>query len=224
MKALAIDSAVTRLSIAVKNDNKTVSAIYDIGMKQSETLLPAIDYILTKAGVSPRELAYTAICSGPGSFTGLRLAFAALKAIEHAGNIPIYGIPTLETYALPYRELPFSVVPVIDAKKDKFYAAVYDKKNELLPAGDYVLNKIIDILKDKQELLICGPDAELFSERTVDFTGTKKVFVMPFTEVTTSALFTLAEQRIAQNIPPLKDFDGPMYLRASEAEEHLATD
>jgi tRNA threonylcarbamoyladenosine biosynthesis protein TsaB len=221
MKALAIDSAVTRLSIAVKNEDKTISAIYDIGMKQSETLLPAIDYILTKAGFLPCELDYTTICSGPGSFTGLRLAFAALKAIEHAGNIPVYGIPTLEAYAQPYRGLPFSVIPVIDAKKDKFYATVYDKKNELLPAGDYEIHKIAEVLKDKQELLICGPDAELFSERAADFISIKKIYVMPFTEVTTNALFTLAEQHIAQNIPPLKDFDGPLYLRASEAETHL---
>jgi len=221
MKALAIDSAVTRLSLAAKNDNKTVSAIYDIGMKQSETLLPAIDYILTKTGLTASDLDYTVLCAGPGSFTGLRLSFAALKAIEHVGNIPLYGIPTLETYAQPYRSLPFPVISVVDAKKDKFYAAVYNGNDELLHAGDYEVSRITEILKNKDILLICGPDAGMFSERAAVFFNTKKVYVMPFTEVTTNALFTLAEQRIAQHIPPLKDFDGPIYLRASEAEEHL---
>lgn len=221
MKALAIDSAVTRLSIAAKNDDKTVSAVYDIGMKQSETILPAIDYVLSKAGFAPAELDYTVLCAGPGSFTGLRLAFAALKAVEHAENIPLYGIPTLEAYAQPYRKLPFPVVSVVDAKKDKFYAAVYDGGQELLPAGDYEIARITDVLKDKKELIICGPDAEMFSERTAEFINTGKVYVMPFTEVTTDALFALAEQRMSQNISPLKDFDGPVYLRASEAEEHL---
>jgi tRNA threonylcarbamoyladenosine biosynthesis protein TsaB len=221
MKALAIDSAVTRLSIAAKNDDKSVSAAYDIGMKQSETILPAIDYVLSKAGLLPSELDYTVLCEGPGSFTGLRLAFAALKAVEHAENIPLYGIPTLEVYAQPYRRFPCTVLSVIDAKKDKFYAAVYEKENELLPAGDYEISRITDVLKDKKELLICGPDAKMFAEQTEEFRKAAKTYIMTFTEVTTDALFTLAEQRIANSIPPLKDFDGPLYLRASEAEEHL---
>jgi universal bacterial protein YeaZ len=221
MNALAIDSAVTRLSLAVKNDTKTISAVYDIGMKQSETLLPAIDYLLSKAGLTAAQLDYTVLCAGPGSFTGLRLAFAALKAVEHAGGIPLYGIPSLEAYAHPYRILPFTVIPVIDAKKDKFYAAVYDGENEVLAGGDYEPSRIADSLKTEQAVLICGPDAALFAERAPEIGQRTKIYVMPFSEVTTDALFALAEQRIARNIPPLKDFDGPVYMRASEAEEHL---
>ena len=221
MKALAVDSAVTRLSIAAKNDDKTVSVVYDIGMKQSETLLPAIDYILSKAGLNAADLDYTVLSAGPGSFTGLRLSFAALKAVEHAGNVPLYGIPTLEVYAQPYRQLPFTVVSVVDAKKDKFYAAVYNGEKETLTAGDYEIKTVADSLNGKTELLICGPDAKLFASESGELLKGKKVYVMPFTEVTTDSLFTLAEQRISQNIPPLKDFDGPLYLRASEAETHL---
>jgi tRNA threonylcarbamoyladenosine biosynthesis protein TsaB len=221
MKALAVDSAVTRLSIAAKDDDKIVSAVYDIGMKQSETLLPAIDYILNKAGLKATELDYTVLTAGPGSFTGLRLSFAALKAVEHAGNVPLYGIPTLEVYAHPYRHLPFTVVSVVDARKDKFYAAVYDGEKTTLDAGDYEMKTVADSLKEKTELLLCGPDAELFTVVAAEWIKDKKVYVMPFSEVTTDALFALAEQRISRNIPPLKDFDGPLYLRASEAEVHL---
>ena len=38
MKALAIDCAVTRLIVAAKNDDNMCAAVYDIGMKQSETI------------------------------------------------------------------------------------------------------------------------------------------------------------------------------------------
>ncbi|NLC93196.1 MAG: tRNA (adenosine(37)-N6)-threonylcarbamoyltransferase complex dimerization subunit type 1 TsaB, partial [Treponema sp.] len=61
MKALAINSAVTRLSISCKNDDHIVSAIYDIGMKQSETLLSAIEYVMEKANVKVEELNYSAL-------------------------------------------------------------------------------------------------------------------------------------------------------------------
>ena len=48
MNALAIDCAVSRLTISAKKDEKIVAVILDIGMKQSESLVPTIDYVLEK--------------------------------------------------------------------------------------------------------------------------------------------------------------------------------
>ena len=110
MKALAIDSAVSKLTISAKNDEFSVSTVFDIGMKQSETLLPAIDYVLSKLNITTNDLDYLVLSKGPGSFTGLRLAFAALKSIEMAKNIPLYGISTLDTYSYHYQALPFPVL------------------------------------------------------------------------------------------------------------------
>ena len=86
MKALSIDCAVSRLMISAKNDDKIFTSIYDIGMKQSESIVPAIDYALEEVLLSPSELDYTAITLGPGSFTGLRLGISAAKAIEEQGG------------------------------------------------------------------------------------------------------------------------------------------
>jgi tRNA threonylcarbamoyladenosine biosynthesis protein TsaB len=221
MKALAIDSAVTKLVIAACNDNHTVTVLYDIGMKQSETLLSAIDYVLEKNGLTSANLDYTIVSAGPGSFTGLRLAFAACKAIEQAHNVPVYGVSTLEVYAFPYRTLPFIIVPVIDAKKDKFYAAVYYGTDVLLSPGDYELNKITDVLSGKGPVFLCGPDASLFASQINQVGSGIKTFKCICEAVPTDSLFKILEQHIADNIPPLKDFDGPFYLRASEAEEKL---
>ena len=49
MKALAIDCAVTRLIVAAKNDDNMCAAVYDIGMKQSETIVNAVDSLITSA-------------------------------------------------------------------------------------------------------------------------------------------------------------------------------
>ena len=86
MKALALDTAISCITIAAKNDDNLASLVLDIGMRQSEKLLPAIDYVLSQADLKPGELDYTVLCEGPGSFTGLRLGFAALKAIELFGG------------------------------------------------------------------------------------------------------------------------------------------
>ena len=218
MKALAIDSAGTRLAVAAKNDDAVVSSVYDIGMKQSETLLPAIDAVVSKAGVRISELDYTTLCAGPGSFTGLRLAFAALKAVEQAVNAPIYGIPTLEAYAYPYRALPFPVVSAIDAKKDRFYAAVYEAGTERLKGGDYEIEAVLQFLKNEKEALCTGPDAKRFIEAARQIGPSVKLYAIDFSIITTDSLFALAERKIAAGEKPLADFDGPVYLRASEAE------
>ena len=105
MKALAIDCACSRLTVAAKNEDKTCTAIYDIGMRQSETLVPAIDFVLEKCSLAKNELDYTTLTIGPGSFTGLRLGISALKAIECSAGTPVYGISSLETYAFPYASL-----------------------------------------------------------------------------------------------------------------------
>ena len=68
MKALAIDCAVTKLSVAAKNEGNTIKLTLDIGMKQSEKLLPAIDYVMKEAGLSAKDLDYTTVTLGPGSF------------------------------------------------------------------------------------------------------------------------------------------------------------
>lgn len=287
MKALALDTAATRFCIAVKNESAVISAVYDIGMKQSETLLPAIDELMKKAGVLPSELDYAALCEGPGSFTGLRLAFAALKAISHAHNVPLYAIPTLEAYAFPYRVLPFPVASAIDAKKNKFYCACFERGEEIVTAGDYTVEAVAANLENAlavqqstrhgkrmaaaatagevtsesslhgthdevqsasnaalesslrytpvvRHIACCGPDAALFAKRMNALRESMQaqtaaiaqlVFTpLDFSAVTTDALFALAEKRIAQNESPLADYDGPAYVRASEAEEKLRTE
>ena len=88
MKALAIDSSITQLTIAAKNNEHIVTGIYDIGMKQSDTLLSAIEYIMNAASLLVNDVDYLVFTHGPGSFTGLRLSLSALKAIALGPSRP----------------------------------------------------------------------------------------------------------------------------------------
>ncbi|MBQ5999726.1 MAG: tRNA (adenosine(37)-N6)-threonylcarbamoyltransferase complex dimerization subunit type 1 TsaB [Treponema sp.] len=228
MKALAVDLAVSKLTVAAKNEDHTVSASYDIGMKQSETLLPAIDYVLEKAGLKKSELDYLALSAGPGSFTGLRLCFAALKAIEMAFNCPLYGISSLDAYAEHYLSLPFTIVSCIDAKKEKFYAKIWENKNILLNEGDYEIPVIAEKLaSEKNSILICGSDADVLKQELLKSDNSlksKEIYTVSFTINTAEQLFIATERMIKEGKQPLNDYDGPVYLRASEAEEKKALD
>ena len=87
MKALAIDTSLTRITICAKNEDKVSYLVLDIGMKQSEKLLPSIEFVLSQVELKLEELDYTVLCKGPGSFTGLRLAFSFIILIKHHREI-----------------------------------------------------------------------------------------------------------------------------------------
>ncbi|MBR0476967.1 MAG: tRNA (adenosine(37)-N6)-threonylcarbamoyltransferase complex dimerization subunit type 1 TsaB, partial [Treponema sp.] len=125
MNALAIDCAVSKLCIAAKKENQTVKLCLDIGTKQSEKILPAIDYVLKEADLTPALLDYTAVTLGPGTFTGLRLGLSALKALNLANGTPLYGIPSLKAYALPYKSAIETVLSVIEEKEDQYFYSFY---------------------------------------------------------------------------------------------------
>ena len=218
MKALAIDCAVSRLVIAAKNDDKSCTSIFDIGMRQSETLIPAIEYVLTKAGLTSADLDYTSLTIGPGSFTGLRLAISALKAIELAYKVPVYGISSLKTYEYPFLSFKLPVVSIIDANKDKFYARIVDGDKVLLEDGDYELEEITKSLAKLDKFIVAGSDSFKFKDLIQETITSDKIITANTLQVTTDALFILAEKEIELNNKPLQDYDGPVYLRASEAE------
>ena len=223
MNILVLDCAVSKISIAVKFDDKMIAQTYDIGMRQSEILVPAIDDILQKAGITAEDLDFSAITIGPGSFTGLRLGISALKAIELAYNVPIYGVSSLQVYSYAAKNLGLPVLCCIDANKDRFYACIYDENgNEILPDGDYETSELIDKI-DFDKLLITGPDAKKFYDilSNSNVHTHLKPYLLKNYDNYAACLIEIAEKMYKNNESPLQDYDGPVYLRASEAELKL---
>ena len=218
MNILVLDCAVTKLSIAVKTEDKFISQTYDIGMRQSEILVPTIDEILSKAGITAADLNYSALTIGPGSFTGLRLGISALKAIELAYNVPVYGISSLTIYSYAYKDLGLPILTCIDANKDKFYACLSDQNSLILEEGDYEVEEIISKLNGLSKVLVAGPDAQKLADIIKENKNDIEVLTTKASAMTTEALVAITEDKISKGEATLKDFDGPVYLRASEAE------
>jgi len=72
----------------------------DPQVSQSASLLNDINDILEEAGASLQDVDLFACASGPGSFTGLRIGIATLKALAASLKRPCVGIPTLQAVAL----------------------------------------------------------------------------------------------------------------------------
>ncbi len=221
MKALALDTAISCITLSAKNEENTATVSLDIGMHQSERLLPSIEYIMKECDLEPRSLDYIAISKGPGSFTGLRLGFAAAKALNFVTDCPVFGISTLQAYAQPFVNWPGKVISAIDAKKERFFSAIYQSgvpQTEELDAEPEMIAKLVDNFQD-DSFLVVGPDSFSLHEILVKTCKNQNIYTFEMQINPTLSLFQLGEKMLKGNAEPLADFDGPVYIRKSEAEE-----
>jgi len=93
---LAIDTATEVASVALGSPER-VRAVRSVrGARQhAAQIVPLIDQVLTLAAVRVRNLAAVVVGDGPGSFTGLRIGWAAAKGVAQDTGIPLRAVPSL---------------------------------------------------------------------------------------------------------------------------------
>jgi tRNA threonylcarbamoyladenosine biosynthesis protein TsaB len=68
-------------------------------------LLPMIRELLEEASLSPSDIDAIAVSAGPGSFTGIRIGIATVRALAQTLGIPVIKVPTLESFVFhPYMD------------------------------------------------------------------------------------------------------------------------
>ena len=92
-KILAVDTSTSSLSLAIADEEGVCGefALYT-GGTHSQSLLPMADALFTLSGIKQKDLSALAVTLGPGSFTGLRIGLATVKAWAFALDLPVVGI------------------------------------------------------------------------------------------------------------------------------------
>jgi tRNA threonylcarbamoyladenosine biosynthesis protein TsaB len=90
----------------------------------SAQLVPQIAALLAKRGFGKQDLGAFAVASGPGSFTGLRVGLAAIKALAEVLSKPIATVSLLEAVALAGSS-PGKVMAALDAGRGDVYSGEY---------------------------------------------------------------------------------------------------
>ena len=91
----------------------------------SEQLIPQIAALLTKHSFTKSDIDGFVVASGPGSFTGLRVGLAALKALAEVLAKPIAAVSLLEALALA-GGTQGRVIATLDAGRGDVYAGEYE--------------------------------------------------------------------------------------------------
>lgn len=175
MIVLGVDSSATAASAAVVKNGILVSEVFSqTGLTHSQTLLPMIDNCIKMAGITVDDVDLISVANGPGSFTGIRIGIATVKGIAFTNNIPCVEVSTLESMAY---NLPFFdgiVCPVMDARCNQVYTAMFKndkecKVNRLTDDEAMSIDELCEIIKKTDEKVIfVGDGAELCYNRMKD--------------------------------------------------------
>jgi tRNA threonylcarbamoyladenosine biosynthesis protein TsaB len=112
----------------------------------SAQLVPQIAALLAKHGFSKTDIGGFAVVSGPGSFTGVRVGLAAIKALAEVLEKPIAAVSLLEAVAVSGGS-PGRLTAVLDAGRGEVYVAEYDVHGDdarLLQEGVLTRTKLLE--------------------------------------------------------------------------------
>ena len=147
-----------------------------------------IDHIMQEAGVALAELSAVAVCSGPGSYTGLRIGLATAKGICYALDKPLIMQDKLSLFAA--NGTSERIAAVIPARVGEYFIGIYDKNcriyftpthaftEEVIKFVDeYEIQEIvgianddlISILKNTGYKLMTDINPEIWAQKTIEW-------------------------------------------------------
>lgn len=154
MLLLGIDTSGKTASVAVCTENSVLAqtTVYT-KLTHSQVILPICKDVLKSAGLTLSDADAIAAAAGPGSYTGLRIGIAAVKAMCFALDKPCIGISTLEALAYNVSLHKGIICAVMAARLDLVYCAVFrsDGRNITRLSKDEILP--IDELKSRLDAM-----------------------------------------------------------------------
>lgn len=216
MNILAIDTSTMISTVTIANDSEILG---DFNVNQqkthSESLVPMIETLLELLGMEFKDIDEFVIAEGPGSFTGLRIGMTIAKTLAQVNDKKLIPISTL--LALANNSSSDNLkVPMLDARGNRVYGAVYDKDfNEIIKEDLYTIENFSEMVNDLDEEIELIGDISLKYE---DLFEKAKVLPINFRNTIGKSLIKLALEN-------KNDYDlyqlVPNYLRKSQAEREL---
>lgn len=225
MIILGMDTSSVNATVAVMNDKKLVAEyIISNDRTHSVIIMPLLEDMLKKSGLSLDDVDVFAVATGPGSFTGLRIGIASVKTLSQAKKKPVVGINSLESIAANLSMCDNTIVcPIINARHNEVYNALYENGKEIASPRVIELDELLcELEKMGKKVIFCGDGILTYGE---------------YIESKNNFLWTLAPSHLSMqkasslcycacNRAQVDDFDNlytlaPLYLRRSQAEREL---
>lgn len=191
-------------------------------MRHGANLAPVISGVLGRLEPKERteslsQIDLVACVEGPGSFTGLRIGFATAKGLAAAsGNLPTVAIGSLEALARRRRTFDGIVLPLLDARKGRFYTALFERGARLTEDEDLSAEEVLELLSGRYALTT-GFHSPLFRERVPQDALDRLLPDPDATEPLAPELAKMAIEAFTKGMV-MEPGAGPRYVRRSDAE------
>ena len=131
---LNIESSSTNCSVSLTKNGDLISIKENNDEKYSHStkLHSFINEVISDSKITINELSAIAVSKGPGSYTGLRIGVAAAKGLCFSLDIPLISVSTLLILSKQIKISSGLILPVLDARRNEVYSAIYDANYKLV--------------------------------------------------------------------------------------------
>jgi tRNA threonylcarbamoyladenosine biosynthesis protein TsaB len=145
---LYIDTAGEKAMIGLSKDNQLLALAENSQANTHANFVQvAIAEVLTKSGLTIKQIDAVAVTMGPGSYTGLRVGLSSAKGIAYAIGKPLIGISTLALLAKHANQHPaviehkdtIQIFCMIDARRMEVFGAIYKADNSVIVPEQSIL-------------------------------------------------------------------------------------
>lgn len=203
MTLFYIDTTSKYLYAGIVQDHKLVSEKKEcLSHDLSTFTVNEVSKMFDEVGLKPTDIDKIIVVNGPGSFTGIRIGITLAKIFAWSLNKKITTISSLEAMSKSIKTDKL-IVPIIDARRNACYAAIYDGNEEVLKGQYLSLEKLNLFLKGLgKEYIFVSNDK--FNFETVSYNP--------------DILAIVETYQNREEVNP--HMVNPMYLKLTEAEEN----
>ncbi|HOV14699.1 MAG TPA: tRNA (adenosine(37)-N6)-threonylcarbamoyltransferase complex dimerization subunit type 1 TsaB [Spirochaetota bacterium] len=212
LNLLVIDTSNDVLKIGLSVNGKESFVDNKNSFKHIENLIPTIDKMISDTGEDKKSINYIGICEGPGSFTGIRIGLATVYGLSFGNNITPFGFSQFEVYKYLLESSHNMIVPVIDAKKNRFYCS-FIKQGTDFEMFDLTESEILE--KVEENSIFVGNDFNLFKNKP-----SNNFFSHRYEDGYSAKDLISYSKYLIKSQKKLR-YPDPIYLRKSEAEISL---
>lgn len=220
---LAIETATLAGSMAIARGAEVVrSCNGDPAVSHSNTLLADLDALLRESEIELSEIDLFAVAVGPGSFTGLRIGIATVKALAATLDRPCAAIPTLQAVALA-GGVTENLVALLPAGRGEVFAQLFSVTTDgavtpLDEPSHIAPKKLFDKYGSLENVLWCGEGALAQRELIENSAAGKNWRIAPQTRNLAQHVAALALRKSRQDQLVAPDALQAIYVRPSDAE------
>lgn len=218
MRVLALDTALQACSVALfdaGSDEPIATMSKRMERGHAEALIPIVASVFAEAGMSLSDVGRIVVTTGPGSFTGIRVAVSAARGFALATGLPLVGVTTLTALSAPLlaEDEGVAVAAAVDARHGRVYFQMFAPGGRnlvparLLPARDAARSI------GSGGVQIVGSGAEAVA----DALGSSRVEIFPDEIPDPVWIARLGAVAAAPSRPPR-----PLYLRPADAKPQTA--